>query len=391
MVAADVPLGGMTPAAFFRDHWQKRPLLVRNAIAGFESPLDGDELAGLACDPDVESRIVTSGPDGSYALRTGPFTGSDFDTLGARGWTLLVNDVDKYLPELSRILDRFSFIPGWRIDDLMVSWAAGGGSVGPHVDRYDVFLLQGMGRRRWQVGAPDHDPAVRPDTDLAVLKHFAPVDEWLLEAGDMLYLPPGIPHHGIAEGACMTWSIGMRAPAQSELVADFADRIAQSLVDADRYADPDLDPSEAAGGRLSDAAIARARAALDSALARGDAAFPRWFGELVTAPKAWLHCVPPPAPMSRAELARRVRTGLGLVRDPRACLAWFPLPDGRLCLCVDGQSTDLPAALESLLCTLCGERAFPPGVLARYLDDDEAVALLAQLYAGGQLTADADA
>lgn len=365
------PLGALTPAAFLHDYWQKRPLLVRAAFPGFGSALDGDELAGLACDADVESRIV-SGADGRYETRIGPFTTEDFAALGDRDWTLLVQDVDKQVPELVTVLDQFAFLPAWRIDDLMVSWAADGGSVGPHVDQYDVFLLQGAGTRRWQIGTLD-------------ASGFVATDEWILQPGDMLYLPPGLPHWGVAVGPCMTWSIGLRAPSAAELVSDFCERASAPLTDAERYSDPDLTADEGADGRLSDAALARARALLDATLAATRDDLPRWFGELVTAPKAWLHPVPPDTLLDREGLVACAGTQR-LVRDPRTRIAWFPIPDGSLRVCVDGHSEVVPAALEPLVRRLCGPREFPAGTLTRYLDDDGAAALVLRLYNGGQLT-----
>ena len=359
-------LGGLSPAEFLARHWQKRPLLIRAAFPGFTSPLDGDELAGLACDPDVESRIVVTESGPRYETLDGPFTADTFAEPRTTPWTLLVNDVDKHLPELAQWLEPFSFLPEWRLEDLMVSWASDGGSVGPHTDQYDVFLLQADGTRRWLVGEPGAEK------------------DWLLEPGDMLYLPPGVRHHGVAVGACMTWSIGLRAPSVRELVSDFAERTVELIDPALRYRDPDLTPTENADGRLGDAAVARALAALDAAHAQGRERLPRWLGELVTAPKAWLHCVPPAIPLSRDALAERLEAGATLIRDPRSRLVWLE-ESGSLRLCVDGDSFEVAARLAPLLTTLCTKRELAERDLARYLDDDDAMAVLVRLYAGGQL------
>ncbi len=252
-------------------------MLIRGALSGFDPPLDGDELAGLACDADVESRIVVTEPGPRYMLREGPFAAEDFAELGDRDWTLLVQDVDKQLPGLAPFLDRFAFIPSWRIDDLMISWAADGGSVGPHVDRYDVFLYQATGRRRWRVGKPDDGAPHIPDNELQILADFEVTDEWLLEPGDMLYLPPGVPHWGVAEGPCITWSIGFRAPSAEDLFGNLFEYVTAGLTEADRYVDQDLAPDEADDGRLSLAAIDRARALFDRHLARATDGFARRF------------------------------------------------------------------------------------------------------------------
>lgn len=359
------PLGDITPATFLRDYWQKKPLLIRGAFPDFDAPLDGDELAGLACDPDVESRIIVTEPGPNYLLREGPFTADDFAEAEAQPWTLLVQDVDKHLPEFAHFLDAFAFLPEWRLEDLMVSWASDGGSVGPHTDQYDVFLLQARGQRRWTVGVDE-------------------ANEWVLKPGDMLYLPPGVPHWGVAVGECMTWSIGLRAPSVREMVTDFAERIGETIPETNRYRDPDTTEAEAADGRLSDAAIKRAADLLEAAHAAGRAQFPRWFGELVTAPKAWLHCVPPALPLSREALADALRAGTTLIRDPRSRLVWLPV-DGALCLCVDGDSFETEPRLQPLVTLLCTQREFSQDTLAGYLDDDQAMALLVRLYTGGQL------
>jgi 50S ribosomal protein L16 3-hydroxylase len=188
----------LTPAGFLREYWQKEPLLLRTAFPDFEPQLDPDDIAGLACDEHAESRLIAgSFAEGSWTLRHGPFDEGDFAALPARDWTLLVQDVEKHYPPLRRLLARFDFLPDWRIDDLMVSVAGPGGSVGPHVDQYDVFLLQAAGRRRWQI-ARSFDPALLPGCELNVLRRFEPELEWDLQPGDVLYLPPGVAHHGIA-------------------------------------------------------------------------------------------------------------------------------------------------------------------------------------------------
>src|SRR3954454_8291601 len=243
-------LGGMTPATFLREHWQKRPLLVRQAIPGFRGIVSRDALLALATRDDARSRLVIHHPRRAPARRwerhDGPFGALEADMLPARGWTLLVNSVETLIQGGWDILRRFSFLPAARVDDLMVSYAAPGGSVGPHDDRYDVFLLQGPGRRRWQVSRGG-DRAAGPHAAIKVLRSFVPEDEWLLEPGDMLYLPPGVAHFGVAEGPCFTYSIGFLAPSHGELLQNFleylgAARGAQAAPDA-RYHDPDLAPT----------------------------------------------------------------------------------------------------------------------------------------------------
>ncbi|MGH8112125.1 MAG: cupin domain-containing protein, partial [Rhodanobacteraceae bacterium] len=216
---------GMPPARFLRDYWQKRPLLVRNAFADFAPPLAPDELAGLACMDGALARIVVHGKsrppdfglrrnDGKWKVFTGPFNDATFTGLPDTTWTLLVQDADKWDEATAALLKPFGFIPSWRIDDVMISYATDGGGVGAHVDQYDVFLLQGLGQRHWSIDTRPNPPtAFRDDVPLKLLREFHPTHAWMLDPGDMLYLPPGVPHDGVAVGECMTFSIGMRAPA----------------------------------------------------------------------------------------------------------------------------------------------------------------------------------
>jgi 50S ribosomal protein L16 3-hydroxylase len=221
-------LGGITPTQFLAEFWQKKPLLIKQAIPGFKGLLTPDELAGLACEEDVQSRIVQY-IKGKWTANHGPFTEDDFANLpeiptADNNWTLLVQSVNHYLPEGSHLLQQFNFIPHARLDDLMVSYAPNGGGVGPHFDSYDVFLLQGQGKRLWRI-SEQTDLSLVEGAPLRILKNFDTSQEWLLEAGDMLYLPPHLAHWGIAVSDevddCMTYSIGFRAPKNQELATEF--------------------------------------------------------------------------------------------------------------------------------------------------------------------------
>ncbi len=221
-------LNQLTPSQFLDQYWQKKPLLIKAAIADFTGLLSPEELAGLACEEDVQSRIVEY-KNGIWHAQHGPFTEEDFaalpDTPSAQhNWTLLVQSVNHFLPEASALLQQFSFIPHARLDDLMVSYAPNGGGVGPHFDSYDVFLLQGQGKRLWRI-SEQTDLTLVDGAPLRILKNFDTKQEWLLEAGDMLYLPPHLAHWGIAvsdgDQDCMTYSIGFRAPKNQELASEF--------------------------------------------------------------------------------------------------------------------------------------------------------------------------
>ena len=256
--SAKQPLG-MSPAQFLRDYWQKRPLLIRQAFPDFVSPIEPNDLAGLAMEETALSRlIIHDEARDRWKVKTGPLTEKDFASTPDKNWTLLVQDVDKWDADVAALLDDFRFLPSWRMDDIMISYAEPGGGVGAHVDQYDVFLLQGLGQRHWAIDSnPDAPKDFRPDVELKQLQVFEPDHEWLLEAGDMLYLPPGVPHDGVAFGGpCLTISLGMRAPSQAELTGDLADYLAERLPDELRYTDPDLAPAKSAG-EIDRAALAR--------------------------------------------------------------------------------------------------------------------------------------
>jgi 50S ribosomal protein L16 3-hydroxylase len=280
-------LGGLSPRVFMRRHWQKKPLLVRQAVPDVRAPLGPRALFELAASEAVESRLVVQDAAASPAwrLRRGPLPRRALPPLSQPGWTLLVQGLDLHVEAAHALLSMFRFIPKARLDDLMLSWASDGGGVGPHVDSYDVFLLQVDGRRRWRAG-PLVDAALRPDLPLKILAHFEPTDDWLLEPGDLLYLPPGWAHDGVAVGECMTASIGFRAPDRnglaSELLARLADReadCAASLLYSDASQSATAEPGRmpAALSRFAEAALARAL--------REPRAVARALGEALTEPK----------------------------------------------------------------------------------------------------------
>ena len=230
---------------FLTEYWQKKPCLIRQAFKNFESPISPDELAGLACEKEVHSRLVME-KDGTtpWQLRYGPFEDEDFLSLPETHYSLLVSECDKWIPEFSDLIDQFQFIPNWRIDDLMVSYAPPGGSVGPHNDEYDVFLLQAEGHRHWQYSDKRVDnPVLIPDIDLAIMQTFEFDHEATLAPGDMLYLPPGVAHFGTAVDKCLTCSIGFRAPTATEVLESVALEIDRANLGSKRYSDPQLETS----------------------------------------------------------------------------------------------------------------------------------------------------
>jgi 50S ribosomal protein L16 3-hydroxylase len=244
-------LGETSVEDFLNLYWQKKPLLIRNAFPDLESPVTADELAGLACEEHVNARLVLAEGNKSreniktWQVEFGPFEESRFSDLPASHWSLLVSDVEKHLPETKAFLKPFRFIPDWRIDDLMISYAPTGGSVGAHTDAYDVFLIQLSGQRLWKISEHFSNETLN-NTDLCILKDFTAEQEWLLNAGDMLYLPPNVAHHGIAQACkneqghdepCLTASVGFRAPSLKTITSDYIHYLNENAHSATRYRD----------------------------------------------------------------------------------------------------------------------------------------------------------
>ncbi|MDA8519847.1 cupin domain-containing protein [Acidovorax sp. NCPPB 4044] len=279
-------LGGLTPAQFMRRHWQKKPLLVRQAIPSFMPPVGRADLFALAAQESVESRLVQQ-KKGVWSLRHGPFARRALPPMATPDWTLLVQGVDLHDDAVHALLQQFRFVPQARLDDLMISYASDGGGVGPHFDSYDVFLLQAHGRRRWRIGR-QKDLSLKDGIPLKILDRFEPEQEFVLEPGDMLYLPPRYAHDGIAEGECMTYSVGFRSPSRTGLAQDLLTRLADGA-DDDEDAPPQLyrDPSQGAvdhPGEMPAALLEFARDALARALAE-PLAVERAVGESFTEPK----------------------------------------------------------------------------------------------------------
>jgi 50S ribosomal protein L16 3-hydroxylase len=372
-------LGGISAATFVRDYWQKRPLLVRQAIPGFGGIVDRDQLLGLATRADATSRLVIEHPRrrSRWERHDGPFGGLDASMLPPRCWTLLVHGVESLVAGGWELLGRFDFIPAARVDDLMISYAADGGGVGPHDDRYDVFLLQGPGRRRWRL-MHGGDRSVDERAAIRVLARFASDEEWLLEPGDMLYLPPGVAHWGVAEGPCFTYSIGFLAPSHPTLVQSFLGYLWHAIgptLDAeallrDSLRSPAQKPLALPDGMLAE--VARVVAAV-----RWDArTVEDFFGRFLTSPRR-VAFTPPARPLAAAAFARRLgrrgrlRLALpsrGLVRQRRIYL--------------NGESFAADRATLQLFAALVTERAL---TLPRSVDARLA-ALLHEWYLAGWLT-----
>ena len=301
-------LGGLTPAQFMRRHWHKKPLLVRQAIPNFQPPVLRAEMFALAAQESVESRLVQQ-IKGGWKLRHGPFARRSLPAMSQREWTLLVQGVDLHNDAVHQLMQQFRFVPEARLDDLMISYATDGGGVGPHFDSYDVFLLQAHGRRRWRIGR-QKDLTLKEGIPLKVLAEFEPEEEFVLEPGDMLYLPPRYAHDGIAEGECMTYSIGFRAPARAELAQELLVRLSEDAAEDEQvqmYRDAKQE-AVAEPGAIPAELQAFAKEALERALSQ-PLALERALGEYLTEPKpnVWFEASDGGAMLEAVRLDRRTR------------------------------------------------------------------------------------
>lgn len=338
-------LGDMPIDVFLRDYWQKKPLLIRNALPQFELPVDGDELAGLSLEEDIESRIILEHGTTPWELRHGPFDEDAFAQLPPSHWTLLVQAVDQWVPEVQDLLQHFRFIPNWRLDDIMISYAADQGSVGPHFDYYDVFLLQGAGKRRWRIGqqCAIHTPRVE-GTPLNIVSEFDQQDEWVLEPGDMLYVPPGVAHWGIAEGECITLSVGFRAPSHAEVVDELSQDLIFGLTDDQRFSDPDLQV-QANPGEISATAIQHIKQIMLDQLT--DEHITHWFGRYMTERKYGDDTATETLEMDEWQAA--LEQDVLLWRHPAARLAYSRQQDNAL-LFADGSALTCTLPFAELVC-----------------------------------------
>ena len=303
-------LGGISPEKLMRTYWHKKPLLIRQAIPGFKPILSRAELLALAGEEGVESRLIQQLGEGQWKLSHGPFSRRSFPSLTKQGWTALVQGVDLHNEAAHALLQQFRFVPDARMDDLMISFATDQGGVGPHFDNYDVFLLQAHGKRRWRIGR-QKDFSLQPDVPLKILTHFEPEEEFVLEPGDMLYLPPKWAHDGIAEGGeCMTYSIGFRSPKQDEMAREIFLRMSDAPDECPKdvvYKDP-KQSAVANPGQIPEGLYAFAREALQKALAE-PLALERALGEYMTDPKpnVWFEPADGYAMIEGVRLNRRTR------------------------------------------------------------------------------------
>lgn len=326
---------------FLAEYWQKRPVLIRNALGeDFVSPIDKDQLAGLACDPDVRSRVyVEEGAERPWQLFEGPFDEAFYAGLPESKWQLLVNGVDRLVPEVADLLNLFTFVPRWRLDDVMVSVAAPQGGVGPHSDSFDVFLLQGEGRKRWSVSVdrtyvPDDPDAHLPDLDVRILADFQADASWELGPGDMLYVPPHYGHEGVGLDEGQTLSIGFLAPRHEEMLLAFVSEALMRVDGSARYRDAGLELQEHPG-EVSEATVRRVQALLDH-IPRGYDEVASWFGRHVSEPRGLPEPCPPEQALTQAQLKERLAEGDTLCRNESTRILFARSSTGTVTMFVDG-------------------------------------------------------
>jgi 50S ribosomal protein L16 3-hydroxylase len=378
---------------FLQNYWQKKPLLIRSSGAVFIDPISPEELAGLACEDFIESRLINCYPDdGNWKLRNGPFKEKDFLKLPDKNYTLLVQAVDQWHEDVRAMLKDFSFIPSWRIDDIMISYSTDGGNVGPHFDYYDVFLIQGLGQKKWQLGGhADSSSKLRSNKDLRLLAEFNTEQEYLLAPGDILYLPPNLAHWGIAIGNSMTYSVGFRTPSYAEIISELSDDIIGQLREDQRYKDNAPQVPQRPGEIPADA-LRQVQDLLLEQLNRPDV-IAHWFGSSMTSPKYPDISVIVDKKLDAATLEKELKTGAQLYKNPAARFAFIKNPD-KLQLFADGVefSCDLP--LLPLIDHLCASAELPENLLDTVLQQtgvEQASALLtilAKLHNQGTLLLD---
>ncbi len=384
-------LGEFSAERFLSEIFQKKALFLPGAVPGFQSPISADELAGLACEAEVEARLIEdANPQLAstvkpWRLSHGPFEEEVFSRLAPENWTLLVQDVDKWVPEVAQLLSLVDFLPSWSVDDIMISYAAVGGSVGPHVDQYDVFLLQAEGTRRWRLGPSHPDAALRSDTELKVLRDFQSQEEYLAEPGDVLYIPPGLAHFGEAETECLTYSFGFRAPSAASLLSALGDALvaqAEDLRLQEALTRPPKHPAELSAGLLESVEQLVLRAINQTTQGQ------EWLGRHLSEAKENLPLDAPDDQFTLADLAERLAQGAQLSRSPAARFL-FSQEASLVTLFVAGEAYALDGIEESrqFAALVCGRTPLNKTTLAPWIDSNGGKVLL-ELHERGALLLD---
>lgn len=369
---------------FLADYWQKKPILLRNALPNFEAPIAPEELAGLSLEEQVESRIVVQNGAQDYQLRRGPFTEDDYAELPEENWTLLVQGCDRLMPEIADILNDFDFLPRWRIDDIMISYATKGGNVGPHFDHYDVFLLQAAGKRQWRLTSQDCiEENYIQGVDLRLMKTFNIEQDFVLEAGDILYLPPKVGHHGVAlDDQCMTFSIGYRSYRGQELWDSLGDHLSEHSLFKELYFDPKMQTDLCPGEVTLDAAL-QAKSLMEAKL-QDPKLLQTWFARFATQLDQ-VAATQLPEPLTAeetpqlSEFVDALYDEHGLIKDP-VCRFAFTNIDGQTTLYINGAIWESFSAPDEFLQLLANQQFLTQEVLAKFLENDGVRELLFDLW-----------
>ncbi len=382
-IVPSLPLGKYSVAEFLNEYWQQKPCLIEQAYPDFKTIISADQLAGLACEPDVEARIVKYDAQRDWQLLNGPFDEVTFSTLPDSHWTLLVQAVDLWLPEAQAMLEDFNFLPRWRRDDLMISYATKGGGVGAHYDHYDVFLLQASGQRRWEVGGDYNDQSPRKkDSPLLHLADWQAEQAWTLNPGDMLYIPPGLGHNGIAfDDDCMTYSIGFRAPSHTEILCGITDLASEQLASDLRFKDAPLheglNPGEINASDIDQLSQ------LISALADDRTLLSRWLGQTVTAPK-YAGLAPIETPSNVHDTKQLIAQATHLKHTAGTRMAYYKNEDQTL-LFVNEHTLLISKQQQALTAKLCASNIIATAVIGTH---EHHLELIATLLGSGALQAE---
>ncbi len=375
-------LGHIAADTFLAEYWQIKPLVVRRAFDNVEQVIDAETLAGLSLESTVRSRIVQQVDEtNGWVCQFGPFDESDFERLPARNWTLLVQDVDKHLPDTAKLTENFSFLPRWRIDDLMISYAVAGGSVGPHTDQYDVFLLQAYGQRKWLLQTDDVDDSnLLENAELQILKNFIPQQEYLLNPGDMLYLPPGIAHHGIAMSECITCSVGFRAPSQADLLQAFTEQFLLDNNTPEFYRDQE--PGKAARSELRQKDLNFMHQLMMRAAAN-ESIMTRAIGSLLTTPTETLSLYDTSSSTLSEFIELLEKTGKLQLHPATRCV--YVRNPNTFTLYVNTNEYQFDSAAALFWTQLCDEYELGKSTIGPILNDQNVTGLLYDLYQQGYL------
>ncbi len=380
----DTLLGGLSIEAFLDEYWHKKPLLVRGALSEYTSPISPQKFMQIACEDDAEARLILE-RDGDYPwqLLHGPFE-EDFHDMPESHWALLVQEVHRYVPEIADLINHFRFIPTWRMDDVMVSFAKEHGGVGAHIDNYDVFLLQALGHKRWQImKEPIVDEVLIPDMDVRVLQNFRPDEDWVLAPGDMLYLPPRVAHKGVALNDCMTFSVGFRAPSHGEIVSSFLGYMAEYYDPRLRYSDADL-KLPAHPNEIDQVALDKVRAVIRDALSQ-EKLVDEWFGQFATEPRRGIYAFPLEDPLSADDVRQFLQAGGIFQRFSGATFAFIMEESGDAHLFVSGLSFLFPAPIADSVPMLCEAPELSIQYMAPYMESETFVELVSDLINEGFL------